>query len=558
MGAAKMVLMLASVLGAEDVTLVQFSAGWCDHCQKMRSTVRRLEADGYPLRHVDVDQQKEMINTHRVRALPTFILMRDGVELKRIEGEVSYAQLAQMVEATGFRRPQRPTAAGAQADRETIIRAQSPNAGRPKGLLSSALERLTGKPSDRTAQPTSTGPTSTGPTSTGPTSTGPTSTGPTSTGPTRAAMRAPEQASPEQLALRASVKLRIEDETGYSFGSGTIIDTHGEDALVLTCGHIFRESAGKGAIEVQIHTPNGAKTVQGNLIAWEPDYRDIGLVAIRPGAFVTAAAVASSANFRPNDPVFSIGCDHGADPTMRRGRITSLDRFEGSPNIEVTGKPTLGRSGGGLFNSAGQVIGVCKLANPADDEGIYASIKSVHFHLDKVGLSQVYSARPAPSHPVAESPVAESPVARSPVARSPVAKSPVADSPVGRQTAPPQPTAASLASASATRGEPNVARAANLTQVGNVRAPARAIAQAIQNRSADTEVIVIMRPRNEPNGLSEVLIVDDASDELIESIRRAVGRSRLGANASVAANARPSPMPNIDRGARLMRGQSER
>ncbi len=533
MGAAKMVLMLASVLGAEDVTLVQFSAGWCDHCQKMRSTVRRLEADGYPLRHVDVDQQKEMINTHRVRALPTFILMRDGVELKRIEGEVSYAQLAQMVEATGFRRPQRPTAAGAQADRETIIRAQSPNAGRPKGLLSSALERLTGKPSDRTAQPTSTGPTS---------------TGPTSTGPTRAAMRAPEQASPEQLALRASVKLRIEDETGYSFGSGTIIDTHGEDALVLTCGHIFRESAGKGAIEVQIHTPNGAKTVQGNLIAWEPDYRDIGLVAIRPGAFVTAAAVASSANFRPNDPVFSIGCDHGADPTMRRGRITSLDRFEGSPNIEVTGKPTLGRSGGGLFNSAGQVIGVCKLANPADDEGIYASIKSVHFHLDKVGLSQVYSARPAPSHPVAESPVA----------RSPVAKSPVADSPVGRQTAPPQPTAASLASASATRGEPNVARAANLTQVGNVRAPARAIAQAIQNRSADTEVIVIMRPRNEPNGLSEVLIVDDASDELIESIRRAVGRSRLGANASVAANARPSPMPNIDRGARLMRGQSER
>ncbi len=542
MGAAKMVLMLASVLGAEDVTVVQFSADWCGHCQKMRSTVRRLEADGFPIKHVNVDHQKELIKTHRVRALPTFILMKDGREQKRLEGEVTYTQLSQMMEQAGYR----PQPADSSS---TTIRAQSPD-GSSNGILSSALERFKGiggnaappaetkqTPAQATAARTAVASAQSPAAAAVPAQ---------RNAAQRNAARRPaaEQVSPEQLAMRASVKLRIEDATGFSFGSGTIIDTHGQDALVLTCGHIFRDSAGKGQIEVQIYTPGGVKSVPGTLLAWEPDYRDIGLIAIRPGAFVTAVPVASAPTYRSNDRVFSVGCDHGADPSLLRGAITGLDRFEGSPNIEVSGTPALGRSGGGLFNAKGELIGVCKLANPTDKEGIYASVKSVHFHLDKTGLSHVYAPRSTPDNPVGGAVDARN--------AAPQLNNTLADNP-----APKRLPASKAPSAPFDFAETSRTPTPNLTQVGNIRQPAKAIAEALQKRNADTEVIVIMRQRNNPQGPSEVLVVDNATDDLIASIRQAVDRSKVRANATMAANTRPAEIQNADRRI-LMRGQSDR
>ena len=55
-----------------------------------------------------------------------------------------------------------------------------------------------------------------------------------------------------ERARAATVRLRVHDGHGYGAGTGTIIDTHGEEALVLTCGHLFRETDGKGKIEVDL------------------------------------------------------------------------------------------------------------------------------------------------------------------------------------------------------------------------------------------------------------------------------------------------------------------
>ena len=66
-----------------------------------------------------------------------------------------------------------------------------------------------------------------------------------------------------------------------------------------------------------------------------------------------------------------------------------------------------------------------------------------------------------------------------------------------------------------------------------------------------------MRQRNNPQGPSEVLVVDNATDDLIASIRQAVDRSKVRANATMAANTRPAEIQNADRRI-LMRGQSDR
>jgi hypothetical protein len=92
--------------------------------------------------------------------------------------------------------------------------------------------------------------------------------------------------------------------------------------------------------------------------------------------------------------VISIGCNRGADPTVQTSRVTDTDKVRNPPTTQVAGQPVVGRSGGGLFNTEGQVIGVCYAADPQDNEGLYAALSSVHAELDRRGLDFVYRQRP--------------------------------------------------------------------------------------------------------------------------------------------------------------------
>ena len=51
---------------------------------------------------------------------------------------------------------------------------------------------------------------------------------------------------------------------------------------------------------------------------------------------------------RPGDRAFSVGCDKGADPTVRQTHITAVNKYQGRPNVTAAGQPVDGRSGGGL------------------------------------------------------------------------------------------------------------------------------------------------------------------------------------------------------------------
>ncbi|MBX9791341.1 MAG: trypsin-like peptidase domain-containing protein [Pirellulales bacterium] len=190
--------------------------------------------------------------------------------------------------------------------------------------------------------------------------------------------------------LAASVRIKISVGTGNDVGSGTMIHAEGPDVLVLTCGHVFRDSNGQGRIAIDLYGAGAPQQVPGQLVDYDLK-SDVGLVRFRPGAPVTIAPLASP-DYRVNveDTVYSTGCDAGADPSLRQSRVTSIDKYLGPPNVQVAGQPVQGRSGGGLFNAAGQVIGVCNAADPQDDEGLYAGAASVYAILDKVGLASLY------------------------------------------------------------------------------------------------------------------------------------------------------------------------
>ena len=271
---------LLSVSG--ETTLVNFSGPHCLHCQKMEPVLAQFERLGVPIQTINVEEQQALARRFQVQATPTFVLMVEGREVNRVVGSTTLEKLTAMLPV-------------ANSPRE-IVRGQSPAiAAAPRAkYLSDRLNGMFGKGSpegnqteagrdpfaDRLAVPEIS----------------------TAASPPR---NANSNATFPQQALAAGVRLKVEDELGYSVGSGTIIDQHPGEALIITCGHIFRESKGKGKIMVDIFQPT-PQSVEGSLIGFD-DLRDIGLVSIRVAGPISAVPVAPAGFvLKKNSPVFSV------------------------------------------------------------------------------------------------------------------------------------------------------------------------------------------------------------------------------------------------------------
>jgi thiol-disulfide isomerase/thioredoxin len=432
--------LLAALSAPGQPVLLDFYADWCGPCRAMEPTVRRLAADGYPVRMVNVDQDPSLARQYRVDGVPTYVLVVDGREVGRAVGPTSYAQLAGMFVAA------KP--ATATAPLPAVQPAAAPQAS--------------------------------------------------------AAPPSADTADPQTRALGATVRLCIEDAGGRSFGTGTIIDMYQQEALVMTCGHLFRESRGQGKMSVDVFPAGASNPVAGQvlmLLSYDLE-QDVALLAIRPNCPVTPVPVAAAGyQVRPGDRVFSVGCDQGAPPTVRQSQVTALNKYQGPPNIESSGQPVIGRSGGGLFAADGQLIGVCNLADPQDDEGIYAALPLLHANLDKIGQARVYQRGAAPSA-----------VAQTPPAVAPTAPASSAVSPPDMASQMPRPPLEAPG--------PSVAAAAT--------AAAPLIATAAAALDDDTEVICILRSKRDPRGPSQVLYFDRLSPALLEQLSRAAQPAQTG------------------------------
>ena len=350
-------------------------------------------------------------------------------------------------------------------------------------------------------------------------------------------------ASPDQTARAATVRIKIEDATGYGFGTGTIIDTHDTEALVVTCGHLFRESKGAGKITADLFASGSAQTVDGQLIGFDLD-RDIALVSLRVAAPLRAVNVAPPGyTVRPGDRVFTIGCDKGADPSVRPTHITAVNKYKGKPNFTAAGQPIDGRSGGGLFSAEGYLIGICNAADPADDEGLYAGLASIHWQLDQIGQSEIYQRAAR----LASAPTAPRD-ANTTLAFTQSTAPPAAPVP----QLPPTMPAGPLSSA-----EPRLP----VNSHGSASAsPSQASDLApVAAAGDDNEIVFIVRSKRDPSQRSEVYVVDQAPPDLIARIthaarasgeqRAALARSNQPSIRTAAANQLLGRLP-------VVRGQS--
>jgi thiol-disulfide isomerase/thioredoxin len=506
MGALEALVLSLALAGGHETVLLDFYGDACPPCRRMAPLVQQLTDKGYPVRKVNIDREPGLASQFGVNRIPCFVMLVDGREVHREVGEPSLSQLEQMCalgrsSRKGSGVPAQLVGAEKTGTPAVVIPAvqtrqpfTAPDSGRPAGPPANDGRTTASVPGWRLTSPDWAG-------------------------------NPGKQDSSARDLLAATVRLRIEDANGQSCGSGTIIDARGGQALILTCGHLFRDSQGKGKIEVDVFGPTPAERIPGRLVHYDLG-RDLGLLAIRISGPVLAARVAP-----PGHPIakggraISVGCDHGAAPTARQCTITSQDRFLGPPNLEASGLPVQGRSGGGLFSSAGWLIGVCNAAVPSDNEGLYAALGSIHAELDQVAMGFVYRSEDGKSgaRPSATTPAPPAMPRQMPPASELVQWT---DDP----TRPAPPPAASAPD------PPEQLR-------DNERA---ALAEIQRRVDAGAEIVCVIRSFTDPSAPSEVIVLNRVSPAFLRELmagRRPAAQEPDQAGSGVPPSGRSGPQP---------------
>ena len=333
-----------------------FTNHGCAPCRQVEPGIQALVKEGYPVTTVYLNDRPEMGRQFSVTSTPTVILVSNNKIAGRHAGLIDGVTLKKWFAAVGVNSGSRfgRQAGGTKVALEPERQPKSP-----------PPERF----ADRSGRSGLGGATST----------------------VHIGTRKPAS-QVERRALESTIRLKVEDPEGISYATGTVIHQHGEECLVMTCGHVFRDANGKGEITAEFGFENGRlQTAPGQLIFYDAKARDIGLVAIKTNqAFESVPVAFQGSMIERGQTIFSIGCDHGEDPTIRRSQIKNRAAYDGAIKYDIYGRPVDGRSGGGLFNQDGELIGICNAAAVEVDEGIYTALETIHWQIAQVKLEHLF------------------------------------------------------------------------------------------------------------------------------------------------------------------------
>lgn len=517
--------LLSLTLGAAEpeAIVLEFTApSRCPPCQQIAPVVSRLQREGFPIRAIDVDTNPKAAAPYHLQAVPTFVLLIAGREADRFEGKPSEAELRRMCERARIANVSTANVLAERADQshEEPADAVSKNVppktepGRPQPLenkqpsapvakspTNESVEKAKDVPKEKAA---------------------PAPSSPVIRARHDGNSNLPPANSTDPLHL--CVRIRVKDSLGMNFGSGTIIDSREGRTIILTCGHIFRKLDERSVIDVDVFTGTKHETFVARLIKHNLE-ADVGLITIPTARPLPAAIVSGQATAATeNQHVFSVGCSGGDSPTKRQHRVTSLNRYLGPDNIECTDVPVQGRSGGGLFDTDGRLVGVCIAADQRDQRGLYAGLKPIHELLDQSQLAHLHpqaKPRPEANLPVQESPLTA--VAQATSSQQLPGNEASEEVPFSENETPESPFSIAKESTSPTAADSLKLSAADRAllsadDVGQPPLTTSAELQSALEQSGESEVVCIIRPLKNPRATSRVVIINRASTKFLSQL----------------------------------------
>lgn len=142
-------------------------------------------------------------------------------------------------------------------------------------------------------------------------------------------------------------RINVLDGAGTSIGSGSgvVID---RETVITNCHVALRGRR----LAVRIGDDTRAAT-----LGTADEHFDLCQLNV-PGLRAPAVGLGSVESLRTGQKVFAIGAPQGLDLTISEGIVSSLREVPDGTVIQTTAPISPGSSGGGLFNAAGQLVGI--------------------------------------------------------------------------------------------------------------------------------------------------------------------------------------------------------
>ncbi len=517
--------------------VLNFTAPWCGPCQSMSPMVTQLEAEGLPIRKINIDREPALMRHFGVTSIPAFVLVIDGRPAERLVGRQDESTLRSLL-----------TKATTHRDRNRV-----PELPRSEGLLT--VQNPTGKADAQTGEVRTASLEATPEVEPALASASgkrvpkgfslPRFGGARNkAAPTRPAVlrgNASAVAAPavESSPFASTVRIRVADPKGENFGTGTVIDSRTGRTLVLTCGHIFRNLTPGHRIVVEVFTDTTGDTCEsyvGKVIKYDLE-ADCGLISIPAEGLSVSPLAKTGSGLVKGTPVLSIGCGGGNRPTVHQMRVTALNRYLGPDNIECDDLPVEGRSGGGLFTKSGQLIGVCTAADKKEKRGLYCGLKPLHKLLDQCGLSSLYrSEGEAPSFEDSQSVFASTTGDADQTGEPLDEQLPASEGLDSAASA--GPVTASLNDSATGQSDSNLADSGEAPQeMGE-----QELAELVQS-AGPAEVVCVIRPIDRPRDATRVVVINRASPRFLSYLS---GEVDLQSGVQKTALKKPKGLPLAD------------
>lgn len=191
--------------------------------------------------------------------------------------------------------------------------------------------------------------------------------------------------------MRSTVRLWIRQKDYTSVMSGTIIDHTDDQLTILTCAHGFREETFKTeahVFDVKDGYSRVIETVPVKAIYMNKE-ADLSILRGKYTGPAEIAKIYSQRRYKLDTDVIGVGCEQGAEPQIREGKLLSCYPQNNIGNLQCTNISVPGSSGSGLFNTDGQLIGVRWGRDVHTQEGLCVSLTPIHNALHRVKLSRL-------------------------------------------------------------------------------------------------------------------------------------------------------------------------
>ena len=79
--------------------ILYFTADWCNPCKQTKPIVEELNREQIMDKFfiIDVDSEIEMAKDFEIRSVPTFVVMKDNLEIHRTTGAKTRQQLEELI-----------------------------------------------------------------------------------------------------------------------------------------------------------------------------------------------------------------------------------------------------------------------------------------------------------------------------------------------------------------------------------------------------------------------------------------------------------------------------